>query len=92
MKIKRIVKTSNNPAQWQGVTENNEPFFINYRWGNFSMSVAKEGEPISAAVVKDCLNPDMSFAYGAPDGCELSFENAMKLINERLPFEDKNNE
>jgi len=89
MKIKRIVKTSNNPAQWQGVTEDNEPFFINYRWGNFSMSVGEEGAPISDAVVKDCLNPTMSFKHGEPSGCEISFEEAMKLINERLPFEEK---
>jgi len=51
VKVKEITNTCGAcPAQWEGLTVNNEPIYVRYRWGYLSIRIGPQNSDIMEAV------------------------------------------
>ena len=54
IKVASLVRTCEScPSQWEGMTVNNRPIYIRYRWGYLSVRIGKEGGSVDDAVGAD---------------------------------------
>ena len=74
--VAEIIQTcSSCPSQWEGTTTCGLPFYIRYRWGHLSVSIAKPGEcPVSG---KEIFGKQIGDGF---DGC-LSEEELFEQIS-----------
>ncbi len=83
MKIKSIKNTSTCcPSQWEGITENNETFYIRYRWGRLTIQLSEPNGTITNAVNtgRVLCNKQIGPIY---DGV-ITLEEVMEIMKKEL--------
>ncbi len=83
MKIKSIKNTSTRcPSQWEGITENNETFYILYRWGRLTLQLSEPNGTITDAVNtgRVLYNKQIGPIY---DGV-ITLEEVMEIMKKEL--------
>jgi len=75
----KVVKLKNTcevcPSQWEGVTDNNEPIYIRFRWNILSVRIGKKGVDIEDAVRGQIIFSKDSVTYNEYQG----YMNYMQL-------------